>query len=97
MYCAQPRTRIQIDIERLAQELGTDHALFREDFQRLLQTVCTFALRLQQEQNNSELALLVLLWAEDATDPARGREAQPEARSLVYNNLGCVYRRAGKL
>ena len=40
---------------------------------------------------------MILMWAEDLTNPVFQFEEVPICRCLVYNNLGCVYRRCGKL
>lgn len=40
---------------------------------------------------------MILNWAEELTLPVHQFEVLPINRCLVYNNLGCLYRRAGKL
>jgi tetratricopeptide (TPR) repeat protein len=85
------------DIEKLAAGLGIESELFVKDFDELVSTVSNYAMRISQEAGNHELAVMILMWTEDLTSPKRFYEQIPKNRCQVYNNLGCVYRRSGKL
>lgn len=48
------------------------------------------------QKKDTETAYEILLWCENMTVPERFHNF-PLLRNLTYNNMGCLYRRVGKL
>ncbi|KAL4511973.1 hypothetical protein ABPG72_012818 [Tetrahymena utriculariae] len=83
-------------VEAASEYFDKDSIEFKSLFNEVIQVLCDYSMKLLT-QNQFERAIDVLMTCRKLTDASLYYEQVPEKRTLVLNNLGCVFRKMGRL
>ncbi|KAL4471738.1 hypothetical protein ABPG74_008631 [Tetrahymena malaccensis] len=100
-YLRQEKIGISLEkitnvIDAASEYFDKDSIEFKSLFNEIIQVLCDYSMKLLT-QNQFERAIDVLMTCRKLTDASLYYEQVPEKRTLVLNNLGCVFRKMGRL
>ncbi|EAR94689.2 IQ calmodulin-binding motif protein (macronuclear) [Tetrahymena thermophila SB210] len=100
-YLRQEKIGISLEkiinvVEAASEYFDKDSIEFKSLFNEIIQVLCDYSMKLLT-QNQFERAIDILMTCRKLTDASLYYEQVPEKRTLVLNNLGCVFRKMGRL